>query len=301
MSLTGVPTGDDRSVLRGISFLVICLAVFSIMDAISKFAALGYPVGQIMFVRYVFQFAVLAVAFRHYRMREIVTSRRPFLQIGRALGNVVSTYMFIFALVYVPLADATAIGFVAPLLVTALSVPLLGEKVGVRRWSAVVIGFLGALVILRPGLGVMHWSSFLLLGSAFIYATYQIATRVLSVHDKPITTLFYTSTVGLTASAFLAPFGWQPMPLTMWGLLAIQGAIAATAHFLLIKAFEYAPVSTLAPFSYLQIIGTTALGFVLFAEFPDRWTIVGASIIVGSGMYVIYRETTLIGRRRAGG
>jgi drug/metabolite transporter (DMT)-like permease len=129
------------------------------------------------------------------------------LQVGRALGNVVSTYMFIFALVFVPLADATVIGFVAPLMVTALSVPPLRENVGGRRWSAVVIVFLGALVILRPGLGVMHWSSFLLLGSAPIYAIDQIATRVLSVHDKPIATLFYTSAVGLTASAFLAPIG----------------------------------------------------------------------------------------------
>ena len=278
--------------------MVGATAAFSLSDALAKLMTDTYPVVLIVWGKYLFQMLVISVALVRMRPVDLVKTRRPFLQIGRSALSLISITVFIVALAHIPLADTIAVGYVSPLLVTALSVPLLGERVGVRRWSAVIVGFFGALIIIRPGLGVMHWAVMLPLVSATLYALYQIMTRMVVAVDHPMTTLFYSSAVGLIGASFMVPFFWVMPTPEMWANLFVQGSLGALAHFMLIRALAYAPVSTLAPFSYTGLLSAAVLGYLFFGDFPDRWTIIGAGVIVGSGLYVIYRETTLARQRR---
>lgn len=284
-------TDHDRSrAFRGILFFLFALVVFGFMDAIVKQLRTEYPALFIMWVRYVFQ--LLAVTILLVRMGSfgLLRTTRPVLQIVRALINVGSSFFFLTGLAYLPLADAGALGMVSPMFVTALSVPFLGEKVGIRRWSAVIVGFMGALIIIRPGMGIVNAGAFFILASAMCYASYQITTRILSTTDAPVTTLFYTTFVGLVASSALVPFAWVDAPREIWALLAFQGTMAAVGHFFLISALGMTPASILAPFNYASLIILTILGYVFFGQVPDGWTALGAAIIVGSGLYIVYRE-----------
>jgi len=289
---------DGARTLSGILFLLAALFIFTVMDAIAKYLTADYPVIFIMWVRYAFQFAFVVALSLRARARLAPRTARPGLQIGRAVLNVGSTFLFIFALRFVALADAVALSMVGPLFLTALSVPLLGEKVGIRRWTAVVIGFVGALIILRPGLGVVHWAGMILILSSLVYALYQIATRVISRSDPPLTTLFYTTAVGLAISSAIVPFEWRAAPIEVWLLLVVQGGLGALAHLAVITAFTRVPVSTIAPFNYASVVMATIVGYAVFGTFPDRWTILGTLVVIASGLYVIYRETV---RRRERG
>jgi drug/metabolite transporter (DMT)-like permease len=233
------------------------------------------------------------------RMRwRLIRSAHPILQVVRSLLLLGSTYFFFNALRFMPLAEAAAIGFVSPLLVTALSVPLLGEKVGPRRWAAVAVGFLGMLILLRPGGGVLSLAALLPLGSALAYSAYQIITRKLSATEDPLATLFYTALVGAAGTTLALPLGFaMPAPIHIPLVLAM-GIFGGIGHFLLIKAFRDAPASLLAPFSYSQLLYSTAFGYLVFGDFPDRWSLVGMAVIVSSGIYVGYRES-IRARQRA--
>jgi len=291
---------DASRTLRGIAFMAATVLIFSLMDAMAKYLSADYPTIFILWVRYVFQFLFMVALFVRARTTSFVRTKRLPLQVGRALLNVASTFAFIFGLAFLPLADAVALNMVGPLFLTALSVPLLGEKVGIRRWSAVGVGFVGALIVIRPGMGVTHWAGSLMLLSALIYALYQIATRKLSSTDPPMTTLFYTTMTGLSVTSVLIPFFWTDAPFDVWVLLAIQGGMGTAAHLCLITALGHAPASTLAPFNYGTIVIATILGYVIFHQFPDHWTIVGALVIIASGLYVIHRETVRRRERQQG-
>lgn len=290
----------EAGMARGIGFMVITVATFSVMDAMAKYLSADYPTMFILWVRYVFQMIFVGALLARSRSFVFVHTNRLGLQTGRAMLNIFSTFIFIYGLAFLPLADAVSLNLVGPLFLTALSVPLLGEKVGVRRWTAVAIGFLGALIVIRPGMGVMHWAASLMLISAFIYALYQVATRKLATTDSPPTTLFYTTVTGLVVTTAAVPMFWIEAPLDVWILLAIQGGLGAVAHFFLIRALTSAPASVLAPFSYGTIVIATILGYVVFDQFPDPWTIAGALVIVGSGLYVIHRETVRRRERQQG-
>jgi drug/metabolite transporter (DMT)-like permease len=178
--------------------------------------------------------------------------------------------------------------------VTALSVPLLKEKVGVRRWAAVILGFASVLVIIRPGVEILHWAVFLPLLVAVCFALYQIATRLLSTTDDSLTTLFYSATAGAVAMTVILPFQeWRWPDVAGWGLMAFLGLIGSLGHFVMIRAFAHAPASSLAPFSYLNLVWATLLGIALFGDWPDGWTFLGAAMLAGSGIYVLYRERRL--------
>ncbi|MGE0096147.1 MAG: DMT family transporter [Alphaproteobacteria bacterium] len=291
---------DAARTLRGIAFMAATIVIFSLMDAMAKYLSADYPTIFILWVRYVFQFLFMVALFVRARTTSFVRTKRLPLQVGRAMLNVASTFAFIFGLAFLPLADAVALNMVGPLFLTALSVPLLGEKVGIRRWSAVGVGFVGALIVIRPGMGVTHWAGSLMLLSALIYALYQIATRKLSSTDPPMTTLFYTTMTGLLVTSVLIPFFWTDAPFDVWALLAIQGGMGTAAHLCLITALGHAPASTLAPFNYGTIVIATILGYVIFHQFPDHWTIVGALVIIASGLYVIHRETVRRRERQQG-
>jgi len=196
----------------------------------------------------------------------------------------------------VQLATAATMMYAAPLMVTALAAPMLGERVGPRRWAGVLIGFAGALIILRPGTSAMQLAVLLPLGAAAMYALYQVTTRMLAGSDSASTTIIYTASVGVVVMSALVPFFWTAPSPEQWGLLVLTGVFGGLGHFTLIKAFEAAPAATVTPFGYSSLIWATLWGFLVFGDLPDLWTITGAGVIVGSGLYIFHREQ----RRTAG-
>ena len=238
----------------------------------------------------------LAVARRRAPLRQALRSARPGLQVVRSLALLGDMLLFVVAVGLLPLADTHALIATFPLMVTALSPLLLGEAVGLRRWLAVGAGFVGVLLILRPGLSVLQPGSLPALAAAFFFALYTILTRKVGRHDPPEVSLAYIGIVGIVLMTFIGPFFWQPPTLKSWALLALIGVMAAFAHLLLIEALKVAPASLLQPFNYLFVLEATVLGYLVFGQFPDRWTIAGAAIVVASGLYVIHREYRL--RRR---
>tara|TARA_B100001123_G_scaffold431645_1_gene553407 strand:+ start:273 stop:905 length:633 start_codon:yes stop_codon:yes gene_type:complete len=205
-----------------------------------------------------------------------------------------ATYLYVVAISYIPLTTAAIISFTSPLMVLALSTPILGERVGIHRWIAVIIGFIGALIIIRPSSDATHWSVFLVLGTAACYAMYQIMTRALASHDEAETTGIYSALVGVVVMSALLPFYWEmPSGWLHWGLLLSLGITGGFGHYLVIKAYERGPAAVIAPFGYVQLIGATIFGYFVFGDFPDRWTWLGAAVIIGSGLYIAYRESRL--------
>jgi len=260
------------------------------LDALAKYLSQSYPVAQIVWARY----AALVVLLAFYvgrRLPTVLRTQRLGLQVWRSVALMATTGLFFSALSFIPLADATAIMFVAPILVTALSMPLLGERVGPRRWASIVVGFGGALIIIRPGTTAMDPAALHALAAATCYALYQIATRRLSRSDPPITTLFYSALVGAGLASLIVPFDWvAPRSLGDGLALAALGLLGGLGHFLLIKAFDAAPAATVSGFGYFTLVWATLLGFAAFGDLPDLWTVVGALVIAGSGLYILHRE-----------
>lgn len=284
--------------ITGIVLLVSAVSIFPVLDSIAKSLAPHYPVVQITWARYFFQTVALLAFFFVFLRRplSVLRTRRMRLQVLRGVIMIASNLLFISGLKYLPLADATAILFVSPLLVAALSMPLLGERVGPRRWTAVAIGLFGMLIVIRPGWGVFGWPALFPFSVACLYAIYQIATRSLAATDHPYTTIFYTSIVGLAAASTIVPFQWVSPSLIDWGWMAIMGGMGVFGHFILIRAFDYAEASALAPYNYFQIVSSVTCGYLVFGHFPDRWTFLGTAVIVASGLYVAYRERVRKGR-----
>lgn len=274
---------------RGIAWMLITMLLFVTMDTVAKYLARDYPVPQVVWARFFFHALLLALLLGP-RLRTTAITRRPGLQFLRSALLTVTTILFFTGLSYLPLADASALMQIGPLVVTALSMPLLAEQVGVRRWAGVVIGFVGALIIVRPGADAMQPAAFFPLAAATSYGLYQIATRMLSRTDAPLTTLFYTPAIGALAMSAVLPFFWTTPDMAGWALMALIGLIGGVSHFTLIKAFTSAPAATVAPFGYTSLIWATLYGLAIFGDFPDLWTIAGASIIAGSGLYILHRE-----------
>jgi len=274
----------------GILLMVAAMMVVPFMDAIAKHLSDRYAISQIVWARFFFHFAILApIVLYTYRGRAL-RPRQPVLQVVRGGFLLAATVLFFAAIATMPIADALALLFVSPMVVTALSPVLLGEKVGIRRWLAVIVGFFGALIILRPGLGVVQTGSLLALGAGCVFAFYALATRKLSGSAPPLVTLAYTAVLGAGLMSLAVVPDWRPPPAGDLALMAAIGAIAAAGHFLLIRAFDYAPASLLAPYSYSEIVMATAISYVWFSDFPDGWTWVGIVVIVGSGIYISWRE-----------
>ena len=277
--------------LAGILLAMGAIVLFCLMDLQAKYLGQTLHVTQIVWARYFGLFIILMALFAPGRGLGLVRSKRPVLQWIRSLLLLFCTVAFFLAIQFMPLADAVSISFLSPLLVTALSVPLLGEVVGKHRWGAVFVGFLGAMIIIRPGMGVMHWAAWLLLAVAFGYALYQITTRIVASQDDAIMSLFYTAFVGAGLVTAIVPFFWRnPVETEHWLMLGALGAIGGLSHYMLIKAFEFAPVAVLAPISYTSLPWNTLFGYWVFGDLPDRWTVIGASILITTGIYILYRE-----------
>lgn len=274
---------------RGILWMLLTILLFVSMDTTAKYLAESYPVPQVVWARYVFH-VVLVVLLLHRRVPRLLRSGRLALQVLRSLLLVATTGCFFVALSLMPLADASAMMLVAPLVVTGLSVPLLGEPVGIRRWCAVGVGFLGALIILKPGAGLFDWAALLPLLAAALYALYQIATRLLSRSDAPETTILYTGLAGAVVASAIVPWYWKAPDLEGWAVMAVVGTLGGISQFGLIKAFQAAPAAIVSPFGYSNMIWATLFGFVIFGDFPHWTTLAGAVVLIASGLYVWYRE-----------
>jgi drug/metabolite transporter (DMT)-like permease len=280
------------STARGIACALAAWLLFACMDAGSKLLTEDYSIIQILWVRFLSLLTVSGWLGARHGSRGLIT-RRFWLQSLRSLMLMVEIGLFIFTITVLPLADAHAILAISPLIVTALSVPLLGEKVGIRRWTAISVASLGMLIILRPGFGAMHPMALVALLCACMWSLYQVLTRIVSRTDPPLTTLFYTALIGAIALTVIGPFYWRTPDAEGWALFALVAALGASGHYLLIKALQLAPASLLQPFAYTVLVWATLVGFTVFGNLPDLLTVLGALIIVASGLYTFARERRL--------
>ena len=274
---------------QGVLWMIVAMACFVAMDSLAKELVKTHSVVQVVWGRYFFQVAVLAVIL-FPRLRRLMVTPNLRLQLIRSLLLLVTTGLYFTGLKYVPLAEASAIMMLAPLVVTALSVPLLKERVGPRRWAGVVIGFAGAMIIIRPGGDAMQLAALLPLLAAVTHGVYQVSTRFLSHSESVLTTLCYSALLGAMIMSTAVPFHWTPLSPTAWGLLLCAGIFGTLGHFALIKAFTLAQAAAVAPFTYTNLIWATSSGILFFGEWPDVWTYLGAAIIAGSGLYIYHRE-----------
>jgi drug/metabolite transporter (DMT)-like permease len=274
----------------------MCLAtvmLFPALNATVKYLGEDYTVWQIIWVRSIMHLVVMvALCAPGYGLVRVFTTTRPLLQLIRSALQVGAMYLFMSALTVLPLATVTSITFTAAFMVVMLSIPMLGEKVGPRRWLAVLVGFGGAIVIIRPGSGdIADWPALMALGAALCYAIFQILTRKLAPYDDSRTTAVYTVVVTLVVSSAIAPIGFSwPADVNVWLLFLALGVFGGISHFFLIKAYETGEASVLSPFDYGQLVGATLLGYLIWGDFPDGWTWVGVAIIVCSGVYIAHRE-----------
>ncbi|MEQ9641881.1 MAG: DMT family transporter [Alphaproteobacteria bacterium] len=273
---------------RGIALMVLAMGVLAGMDAITKYLATRYDVPQILAIRFWIFLGFAAAMAGPRNVPTLLRSTMPWHQLARSLIIVVEVGVFVLSFRYLPLADVHAITGIAPLLVTALAVPMLGERVGIRRWSAVAVGFVGLLIIIRPGFGELDPYLLIPLGGAFLWALYQVLTRQVS-RDAPATSMLYMAGVGAIVMSFIAPFVWVPPTLIDWGALIALGIIGSFGHYLFIRAFQAAPASVLQPFHYTALVWATLIGWTVFGDLPDGWTVAGGLVIAASGIYAILR------------
>jgi drug/metabolite transporter (DMT)-like permease len=277
--------------MKPITFNLLAWIMLPIMDGFAKYLSTDLPVLQITWARYFFTVAfTLPVMFFFYN-KQLVWTDKPKLQLLRGVILLCANICFFYAISVISLAKALTLAFIAPLIVTALSPVLLGERVGIRRWTAVILGFLGTLVVIRPGFVELNLASFAALGTGVMYGFYLIITRKLSTSDNPLLTLLLTGLVGAIIISFTMPFVWVKPTLNEWSMMAGIGVFACIGHLFLILSLKYADASKLAPFSYFEIVTNITIGYYFFNNFPDNWTFFGLFIIISSGIYIFRRET----------
>ncbi|MDB4845901.1 DMT family transporter [Candidatus Pelagibacter sp.] len=278
--------------MKAITFSLLGWMFLPVMDGFAKHLSTDLPVLQITWARYFFTVAfTLPIMFFFYN-KHLVWSDKPKLQILRGLILLSANICFFYSISVISLAKALTLAFIAPLIVTSFSPILLGEKVGFRRWTAVIIGFIGSLVVIRPGFLEINLASFAALGTGFMYGFYLIITRKLSTSDNPLLTLLITGVVGAIIVSFIVPFIWVKPTSSQWLMMGGIGVFACIGHLFLILSLKYADASKLAPLGYTEIIPNVLIGYYFFGNFPDNWTFLGLFIIVISGIYISRREVT---------
>lgn len=282
-----------RRRLVGIALMCGAVALFASLDACGKtLARAGVDPFVTTFLRYAGSVAMISLFVNPVRTPSVVRSRRLGLQVLRSLLLFASTALNFMALRHLQMAETISIQFAAPLTVALLAGPLLGEWSSRARLAAIGVGFLGVLVIVRPGVGTMHPAALLCVANVIVYAFYAIITRKLAAYDSTATTMFYTGLAGVTLTVPLLPWIWaSPTQWSHWALLLGVALFGTLGHWLLVLAHARAPANVLAPFLYTQLLWSVTLGFLLFGDLPGRWTIVGAMIVIGSGLYLLAQDT----------
>lgn len=265
------------------------MLMFVSMDTCAKHLVSHYPTMQAVWGRYFFQVVILVVVLAP-RFPALLKTQSLKFQLIRSLFLLGATLCFFTGLGTIQVAEASAIMFTAPLMLTAAAPFVLKEKVGVRRWMSVLVGFVGAMIIIRPGQGAIADGAFWVLAAAACYACYQLSTRALSGQDSVLTTLFYSALLGAVIMSFIVPFHFVMFAPVDWAIMALAGLFGTLGHFCMIKAFTHAEASKVAPYSYTNLIWASIIGYILFGTLPDIWTYVGAGIIIASGLYIIHRE-----------
>ena len=276
--------------MKAIFYNLLAWAILPFMDTIAKYLSSELSFFQITWARYFFT-VLFTLPFMFFFFRKNLTwSTQPKLQIFRGLTLLFANILFFYSISIISMAKALTLAFVAPLITTALSPIFLGEKVGVRRWSAVIIGFVGSLIVIQPGFIEFNLASISALGTGFFYGIYLVITRKLHSSDSPLLTLLLTGVVGAVLASFFVPVVWINPTFNQWSLLALMGIFACLGHLFLILSLKYADASKLAPFGYFEIVTNVILGYYFFGDFPHYWTWVGLAIIVCSGIYISLRE-----------
>ena len=276
--------------MKAITFNLLAWVMLPIMDGFAKYLSSDLPGLQITWARYFFTVDfTLPIMFFFFR-KNLVWTDKPKLQLIRGLILLTANVCFFYSISIISLAKALTLAFIAPLIVTAFSPIFLGEKVGFRRWSAVIIGFIGSMVVIRPGFVEINLASLAALGTGVMYGFYLIITRKLSSSDNPLLTLLLTGVVGAIIISFVMPFVWIKPTLNQWSMMAAIGIFACVGHLFIILSLKYADASKLAPFSYFEIVTNIIIGYYFFSDFPDKWTFLGLFIIILSGIYISRRE-----------
>lgn len=293
------PADPARQRLQAIGFMLMAVGLFSGLDTTAKFLATreGLGMGQIVWSRFIVQFMLLLVlvpALGFMSVKALFTTNRLGLQLLRSVLMVGTTAFNFMALQYMRLDQTITIIFLAPLTVALLAGPLLGEWVGRRRMIAIMVGFLGVLIAVRPGLGIMHPAVVYAFAAMLVYALFMLLTRHMARFDPPLVTLFYSMFVGTFAGIPFAIADWHTPPDALsWILLGSLGILGGLGHWLFLHAYRLAPASTIAPFLYMQFLTMVAFGYIVFSDLPDVWTLAGAALIVASGIYLVHREHRL--------
>ena len=281
----------DTAVLRGIGWMCLTALMWAATDTLAKLLGQSYPNLQVLWGRFFFN-AVLIALLLGPRLPGTLMTRRLGLQLLRAALLVVTVGLIFLSFRYLSLVSVNAIFYVTPVLVTVLAIPLLGERVGGWIWVGVLLGFIGALLIIRPGAGVMQWAALLPLGAALSSALYQVLTRVVSTSDGAMTSVLYACLGGAFLTTVLLPFHWRTPDAGGWGMLVAIGITGAIAQLALVRALTLAAPQRIAPFHYTNLVWVTVFGFLVFDEIPDTWTLLGATVIATSGLLVLRRRTT---------
>ena len=277
--------------MKAIVFNISAWVILPFMDAIAKFLSSDLSFFQITWARYFFTVLFTFPFMFFFFKNQIRLSENFKLQIFRGLTLLCANICFFYSISVISMAKALTLAFVAPLITTALSPIFLQEKVGFRRWAAVFVGFIGTLVIIRPGFIELNLASIAAIGTGFFYGIYLIITRKLHSTDSPLLTLLLTGVVGAVIASFFVPFVWIAPTIEQWSWMALMGLFACLGHIFLILSLKYADASKLAPFSYFEIITNIIIGYYFFSDFPDNWTFLGLFVIVISGIYISRRES----------
>jgi len=288
VALAVAPRRDDP--LRGVGLLLSAMILFSCSDATGKYLSASLPPIEVVWLRYLGFCLLVLPAIIAGKPAKMLRSRRPGLQVLRGLGILGSAILFTMAVQTLPMADATATSFVSPIFITALSIPFLGEVVGLRRWAAVGVGLIGVLIVVRPGSAGFHPMMLLPILSAISWAGGIVLTRKMSGADGSVTTMAYSAATGVVVMTMIVPFYWQSPSWHQILLGLVIGIVSTTAQWIVVIAYRYADASVLAPFSYSQLVWSALLGFLVFGAVPDMLTFLGAAVIIGSGLYTAHRE-----------
>lgn len=279
--------------IKAIGLMFAAVTLFAGLDTSAKYLATHtqMPIVQIVWSRFVVQFLLMLSLLSSLPLTALLGTRKLKWELVRSLMMASTTGFNFLALQYLQLDQTITVVFLAPLVVALLAGPFLGEWVGWRRLIAILIGFLGILIVVRPGMHTLHYAFAFAFGAMLAYAIFMLLTRYLAAHDAPLVMLFYSILLGTIALAPFALWSWVwPQTIGEWALLSILGVLGGSGHYLFIHAYRLAPAAILSPFLYIQLISMIAFGYFVFDQLPDVWTLIGSGVIIASGVYLLHRE-----------